>query len=389
MDSQERIHVFLDESGAYGYNFENEGCSTHYIISAILVKESMLDIAKAQAEIIRSKHFGQGEIKSKNVRHKNYKRRKDIYDEILKLPFVTYIFIVDKRKIFGEGLIKSRKSFDKFLAQKVYHELNTSIPNLEFHNDGTGSKTFEAEFISYAKQRNSYSSLFDNFNIKLEDSKTSVLIQIADFISGCVALTVDEKRKVFSNGIDYLKLIEKKILKVNYFPSTHKQFLENATFDSETDRTVAITCCRKVETFIAENEKSKDSNIAQQVAILRYLIFRFYDNHYRKYIATNELIKHLNSLGYKKMQNQNFRNKIIAPLRDKGIVIASSKNGYKIPAKLDEVYDFLNHGISIAVPILSRLNKCCEVIKIGSNGDIDILNDTNNSNLNNLLSGLS
>ena len=53
------------------------------------------------------------------------------------------------------------------------------------------------------------------------------------------------------------------------------------------------------------------------------------------FFLTKELIGHLSRIGYNEMNKTTFRNKIIAGLRDEGVVIASSKSGYKIPTKSD------------------------------------------------------
>lgn len=42
----ERIHAYIDESGAYGFDFSKEANSTHFIITAVTVKES--DILQAE-----------------------------------------------------------------------------------------------------------------------------------------------------------------------------------------------------------------------------------------------------------------------------------------------------------------------------------------------------
>jgi transcriptional regulator of heat shock response len=92
----------------------------------------------------------------------------------------------------------------------------------------------------------------------------------------------------------------------------------------------------------------------------------------RKYIPTKELINQLGYLGYEKMSLQTFRNKIIAKLRDNDVIISSSKEGYKIPTTEEELDDFINHGKTIIMPMLSRLKKCNDVIRMGTNGEIKL-----------------
>ena len=68
-------------------------------------------------------------------------------------------------------------------------------------------------------------------------------------------------------------------------------------------------------------------------------------------------------LGYDKLSIQSFRNKIIAKLRDNEVIISSSSSGYKIPSTEKELYDFVNHGKSIIMPMLHRLKICNDVIR--------------------------
>lgn len=71
-----------------------------------------------------------------------------------------------------------------------------------------------------------------------------------------------------------------------------------------------------------------------------------------------------------------FRTRIIAKLRDEGVIIASSSKGYKIPSKVDELYDFINHGTTIILPLLDRLKKCRDNIKIGTDGKLDLFDNS-------------
>lgn len=77
-------------------------------------------------------------------------------------------------------------------------------------------------------------------------------------------------------------------------------------------------------------------------------------------------------LGYDKLSLQTFRNKIIAKLRDNEVIISSSSGGYKIPSTEKELYDFVNHGKSIIMPMSARLKTCNDVIRMGTNGEINL-----------------
>ena len=63
----ERVYAFTDESGAFGWDIENPNVSTHFIITAIIVKGPDLEGFTQKAEALRKKHFQTGEIKSSNI----------------------------------------------------------------------------------------------------------------------------------------------------------------------------------------------------------------------------------------------------------------------------------------------------------------------------------
>jgi hypothetical protein len=73
---------------------------------------------------------------------------------------------------------------------------------------------------------------------------------------------------------------------------------------------------------------------------------------------------------------QHFRTKIIAKLRDENVIISSSPKGYKLPSKEEELYDFINHGTTIIMPMLARLKKCRDIIKMETLGELDLFNNS-------------
>ena len=50
-------YAFIDEFGAFGYDFDNQGCTTHFLIGAVIVDESNLSFVSERVENIRQKYF--------------------------------------------------------------------------------------------------------------------------------------------------------------------------------------------------------------------------------------------------------------------------------------------------------------------------------------------
>ena len=66
-ETVERVYAFTDEYGAFGWDIDNPSVSTHFIITAVIVKESDLSAFTQKTGELRRKHFQTGEIKSSKV----------------------------------------------------------------------------------------------------------------------------------------------------------------------------------------------------------------------------------------------------------------------------------------------------------------------------------
>ena len=304
------------------------------------------------------------------------------------LPFNIYYLVVDKRKIYEQSGLRIKTSFYKFLNQMAYNALQKSFQELTIVADETGSNEFMQSFSEYIKDHNPALSLFDEFNFRFNKSEHGVLVQLADIMSGCLAFCYDENKKSKAEGSNYKTYLGKKIIGIQEFPRDPVTFRveDQINFDSRDDATVANLCLRKALAFKQEfKNKDADENSKMQIAVLDYLLFRFMNNSVRRYISTQELQNDLERKGFERLSTQSFRNRIIAKLRDHGVIIASSNKGYKLPSKKSEVEDFIKKTQGIIEPMLHRLKLCYNAIRLGSNGTIFMLDDPEYSTLKKLI----
>lgn len=386
----DKIIAYIDEYGAFGFQMDKPNVSTHFIITAIIVQEKDVQDITSKVENIRKKYFQKGEIKSSKV-GRNHSRRKQILDEINQLPFRIFALVVDKKLIFPQSGLRYKQSFYKFLNNIVYSELSVNFKKLIIIADEIGSSDYMRSFYSYVKSKQKtihtlfFDEISDETDIIFENSKQS-LVQISDFISGCLAYTYDDKKKLEADGYNYYSILKSKINRIKVFPETHDSFdITDSAISAKYNAEIAGICFRKAKLFIEQHTNSADDIVRQQVITLDYLLFRFMNNDMRHYIPTQELINNLVYSGYDKLSIQTFRNKIIAKLRDNEVIISSSPNGYKIPSTEDELYDFVNHGKTIILPMLSRLRKCNDIIKMGTNGKINLFDKAEYHSLRELL----
>lgn len=369
-------YAFIDEFGAFGYDFNNSGCTTHFIIVAVVVDENNLSDVAEGVEIIRKKYFQQGEIKSSKI-GRNHKRRISILNELKQLPFHVFAFVCDKRKIYENSGLRYKQSFYKFLNNIVHQELRIAYSNLIITADEVGGNDYLQSFAAYVRSKEIPLDLFDNSLFRFENSKHSVIIQVADIICGSLAYHYDVQKNTEIDGYNYQSLLGDKILRIKEFPETFETFnVSQNDLNPEYNPEIADICYRKAKYFIETHSNTEDVEVKQQISVLNYLLFRFMNKSPRKYIPTKELINQLVYLGYDKLSLQTFRNKIIAKLRDNEVIISSSTGGYKIPSTEKELYDFVNHGKSIIMPMMSRLKTCNDVIRMGTNGKINLFEKT-------------
>ena len=179
-------------------------------------------------------------------------------------------------------------------------------------------------------------------------------------------------------------MLEKKFIRIELYPKNIETYTVDTSALAESyDKDVADICMRQALIFLGKHENDEDVERKAQVIILKYLLFRFMNNDQRKYIPTKELKNQLLYSLEQEFSNQTFRTRIIGKMRDEGVIIASSspKKGYKIPATKAELYDFINHGTKIILPMLERLKKCRDTIKLGTANQLDLFEKTEYSNL--------
>lgn len=365
-------YAYIDEFGAYGFNFESEGCSSHFIVTAIIVDKDDISLVEEGVDNIRKTLFKTGEIKSSTV-GKNHRRRIFVLNELMKLPFKIYALVCDKRKIYEQSGLRYKSSFYKFINNLVYQELRINFSNLVIVADEIGENEYLKSFAEYVRKREVPLSFFDESLFRFENSKNSSIIQVADFISGSLAYNYDEWKKGKAEGFNYKSFLDSKILMIAEFPKTFENFnLQRNDLNPQYNVEIANISYRRAISFLEKYKESDDLEIKQQVVVLEYLLFRSMNKSPRKYILTSELINQLCFLGYDKISIQTFRTKIIAKLRDNDVIISSSSSGYKIPSSEAELEDFINHGKTIIFPMLRRLKKCNDIIKLGTEGKIDL-----------------
>lgn len=368
MKMQQNITAFADEFGNNSFDFNSQG--THFIIATIICKNENLEKLKEDIDAIRKQHgFQTGEMKSSGVAQ-NHSRRKRILADIAKLDITIYAVIVDKTKLNGKGFA-IKKSFYKYLNNLVYKELYRTFPKLELHVDEHGGNDFMREFKKYV-EKNHEMNLFSGSEFNIQNSKQSYFIQVADFVAGTLGYIFDESKKS-EHSAEFQQLIQPKIASLDFFPNDYSfQELVDTNLDENFDPKIASVCHQRVKTFV-DTEKGTDQQKVDQINFLKLLLLFQRANIKNRYISTKEIFSHLNQSRHETLKQEYFRSKVVGNLRDKGILIASGRDGYKIPSSSKDLDSFINHGKRIVLPMLNRITEAREAIKLATQNELDIL----------------
>ena len=371
----ERVYAFTDEYGAFGWELNNPSVSTHFIITAIIVKESDLASFTEKAEALRKKHFQTGEIKSSKI-GKDHKRRLRVLRDLEDIPFSVFSVCIDKQKCLDNMSMKGlqyKKTFYKFMNNIVHRELRRAFEKIVVVADEIGTNEYMQSFCHYVRNHQDLPNLFGDAQFGFESSKSDVRIQIADLISGTLAYVYDSHKR--SDDVpNYIQILKNKLIRIELYPKTYENYvLENSAIAEDYDEDIAKLCFAQAVKFVEHNANDADPEIKAQVIVLQYLLFRFMNNDTRGYIYTQELKGQLANTELRGISDSAFRMRVIGKLRDKGVILASSQKGYKIPSKQAELYDFINHDAKIVIPMLARLKKCRDLVKLGTVNELDLL----------------
>ena len=373
----EKIYAFLDECGAYSPSTSNLDQEHLFIVTAVIIKQSDIGVVEESLKKISMEDFSGQEIKSSNIKG-NHQRRLRILNKVLSLPFKVLCLVVDKRELLADsGVKRNKKYFYEFLNQLIYTELRSSYPILSIVTDRVGGSQFAEEFTRYVKTHRRQITLFDQEDFNVVDSKEVRPVQLADLMAGTLSYIYEEtKKERVEDGIDYYSMIVGKLQKVKFFPKSYDDSLfQHTDGDPNFNIEIAQIALRKAEQFIQDNSNKTDEIIRRQKFTLDYLLFRFKYNPHRRYISTRELLNAIESASLGHLSEHSFRRNVIGSLRDKGVIISSSKKGYKLPSTEKEINDYYQNVSGVVLPMIHRVNLCNNTLRLASSESKDYLLD--------------
>ena len=199
--------IFIDDSGDPGFKF-NRGSSRYFVIACVIF-DSKISAEYTSASIkMLKEQMGWKQEREFKFHRANDEQKKLFFSTIKKHEFKICALVVDKSKIVEPDLKKS-ESFYSYVIKKVLDNYkNMKLARVCL--DGSGNKNFRKKSTAYIRKTiNKNNRRMVEF--RLVDSRSDVLIQLADMIAGAINAKYD-KTKRFKH--DYIKTIRNLICSI-------------------------------------------------------------------------------------------------------------------------------------------------------------------------------
>ena len=196
--------VFIDDSGDPGFKLD-KGSSSHFVIAMVIFDDKL----EAEKTAIAIKELKRQIGFSENTEFRFFKTRKDyrvkFLNAINKFNFRIRCLVVDKSIIRSSELRNNKNSFYAYFIKEALKKSNDSIINAKVRMDGSGDRIFRRNFFTYLRRELNYSEKKIISSCRMVNSKSNVLVQMADMIAGSINRAQNKEKQDHKIYIDIIK----------------------------------------------------------------------------------------------------------------------------------------------------------------------------------------
>ncbi|CAM3409428.1 DUF3800 domain-containing protein [Aquirufa ecclesiirivi] len=363
---EERILIFGDEFGTHSLNKADPQLISHFIYTAIAIKESNLQNALSLREEISKKYLSSQKLKSssKALRDKNnFQKRLDVVKAICdELDCAIYCLIVDKLSLESDGL-KFKEVFYKFFQRIFLEQIAKNYNNYSVFMHNIISDEYAIGMQKYLQKKNP-STLFNEYTYKMCTDDEEPLIQIADVLSGSLGRIFSSSHK-HQRWEELYDIISPKLIKPFIYPNSSQNNIvyENDKNDEKIDKEIYKIVQNDGEALLNE---SSDKTLN---SILEHLLF-YQKIAPFKLVETYELIPFVFRNTGEKITSEQLR-RYIRDIRYKGIMVVTlrGKSGYKLASSKTDILNYFSHYMKYVLPMLHKVEIANNIFKGKTTGD--------------------
>lgn len=199
--------VFIDDSGDAGFNLE-KGSSRIFVIALVIFDDELVaeEVALEIKKLRRELKFPE------SVEFKFNKSRRAIREKFLNriknFNFKIRCLVIDKSLIRSQELRDNKNSFYSYAIKTALAYSDGSILDAKVRIDGSGDRVFRKSFLTYLRRQLNFGQRKIMKNCQLIDSKSNVLVQMADMIAGSIRRSHEDTK---GDAKFYKEIIKKHI----------------------------------------------------------------------------------------------------------------------------------------------------------------------------------
>lgn len=365
------LNVYVDESGTAELDLRKPNVGRYYVGVAVFVDEEQDQKAQSLLDGIAGRLCGGAEIKSARI-GVDHDRRLRFLEAIQHVDFGYLALAVDKSLVLADSGLRFTTTFHKFFSRLLQGQFGYSGGGLKVCSDRFGDSLFMENLDSYLKETVK-PHLFYGYEHRSVPSDSCRLIQLADLVAGSLAYWLDPARaSLYSERFRDMLITKEAGIVAWPLPSRAQRGPASSSLDGRIEE-AAIGRAKQLLRVLNESSEVKDRMRALTLDAL--LFARIFESGPRRSIFTDRLLDHLAAHGLDVPPKQAFRAEVIGGLRDRGIVIAGTNEGYRLAISVEDISDYLAHTGGVVEPMLARVVSARTAVKQDTSNQHDILEE--------------
>jgi hypothetical protein len=204
--------AFIDESGDPGMKAK-PGSSQYFVMAAVLFQDdSAAEACDERIAGLRRLRGGQREYKFSHTRHDE---RQAFFEAVVEHDFLYLAFVLNKEKLWSPSF-NNKEQFWSYTVGLLVNNAKAHLDEATIIIDKCGDRGFQKELRTYLQRKiNASGSLKHVKKIKMEDSRSNNLLQLADMICGSVARSYSPNKK---DALIYRSIISHREMGIQIWP---------------------------------------------------------------------------------------------------------------------------------------------------------------------------
>jgi hypothetical protein len=205
--------LFIDESGDAGLKVDC-GSSALFCVALIIFEENEEAAAADRAIASLRQQLRFDDKYEFHFSKCGHPIRERFLTAVASHGFFYHAIIINKKRLKGPGF-HIKESFYKYACSLVFENAKPLLSNATVILDGSGSREFRKQLATYLRRKVSDRGgkrLIGK--IKVQDSISNNLLQLADMVCGAVSRSYSSK----TNARKYRRIISHRELRVQFWP---------------------------------------------------------------------------------------------------------------------------------------------------------------------------